>query len=276
LEKGEAVRGMSRSPEERLAGLQDLGAEVVQGDLRDPASLRRACAGAAKVVAAAHSIFGRGDERSAVVDDQGHRDLIDAAQETGVRQFVYLSVIGASPDHPSRFNRYKYGVEQYLKASGLPFTIIRASAFMWFHVHALIGQPLLDTGKVRLFGKGDSLRNFVDEGDVADLVLLALMEPDLQGETIEVGGPENLATVDVVRVYERLSGRTAAVSHVPRGALRVMSPLLRPFHPGLSQVMALSLYEDLHGSSFDASALLEKYPLKLTSVEEYARARIGG
>jgi hypothetical protein len=80
--------------------------------------------------------------------------------------------------------------------------------------------------------------------------------------------------VDVVEEYEQLSGRQAQVSHVPRGALPVMSPLLRPFHPGLSQVMALSLHEDVHGSSFDATPLLERYPLELTSVEEYARAQL--
>ena len=274
LEKGEAVRGMSRTPQEKLADLKEMGAEVVQGDLRDPASLRRACEGASKVVAAAHSILGRGDERSALVDDKGHRDLIDAASVAGVQQFVYVSVIGASSDHPSRFTRYKYGVEQYLKASGLPYTVIRASAFMWFHVHTLIGQPILETGKARLFGKGESLRNFVDESNVAECVLIALEDPDLLGKTIEVGGPENLATVDVVKVYEQLSGRRAQVSHLPRGALRVMSPLLLPFHPGLSQVMAMSLHEDVYGSCFDAAPLLERYPLELTSVEEYARARV--
>jgi hypothetical protein len=105
---------------------------------------------------------------------------------------------------------------------------------------------------------------------------MALEDPDLRGKTIEVGGPENLATVDVVEMYEQLSGRKAQVSHVPRGALRVMSSLLRPFHPGLSQVMALSLHEDVHGSSFDAATLLERYPLELTSVEDYARARVSG
>ena len=275
LENGEAVRGMSRTPQ-KLTGLKEMGGEVLQGDLRDPASLRRACDGATKVVAAAHSILGRGEERSELVDDKGHRDLIDAAREAGVQHFVYISVIGASPDHLSRFARHKYEVEQYLKASGLPYTIVRASCFMWFHVHELIGEPVLETGKVRLFGKGESTRNFVDERDVAECVLMALEDGNLRGTTIEIGGPENLTTVDVVTIYEQLSGRKAEVSHVPQVALRVMSPLLRPFHPGLSQVMALSLHEDLNGSFFDATPLLERYPLELTSVEEYARARVSG
>ena len=111
---------------------------------------------------------------------------------------------------------------------------------------------------------------------MADCVLIALEDPDLRGRTLEIGGPENLATVDVVTLYEQLGGRKAQVSHVPRGALRVLSPLLRPFHPGLSQVMAMSLHDDVHGSHFDATPLLERHPLKLRSVQEYVRAQVMG
>jgi uncharacterized protein YbjT (DUF2867 family) len=71
LEKGEAVRGMSRTPE-KVADLKAMGAEVVRGDLRDPDSLRCACDGATAVIAAAHSLLGRGVKRSNLIDDQGH------------------------------------------------------------------------------------------------------------------------------------------------------------------------------------------------------------
>ena len=59
LAQGERVRAMSRVPA-RLQGLRQLGAEVVAGDLRDEASLGRACEGATKVFAAAHSFLGTG------------------------------------------------------------------------------------------------------------------------------------------------------------------------------------------------------------------------
>lgn len=77
LAAGHRVRVMARTPE-KAASLKEAGAEVVAGDLIDPASLQRACAGAEVVIAAAHSLLGRGRYNSPKVDDSGHRSLIDA------------------------------------------------------------------------------------------------------------------------------------------------------------------------------------------------------
>lgn len=274
LGQGEAVRALSRTPE-KIADLQTMGAQVVQGDLRDPASLHRACAGTTTVIAAAHSLFGRGTERSAVVDDQGHRALIEAAKAAYVRHFVYLSVHFADPNHPVPFGRYKYQVEQVLKASGLSYTIIRAAAFMELHAHQLIGEPILTKGKVTLFGKGESLRNFIAADDVAHYVLLALANPELQNQTIAIGGPENLSSQQVVAIYEQISGRKAQVSHLPRAVLHTLSLLLRPFHPGLSQVMAAGSYFDKHGEFFDMTPTLQRFPVELTPLESWVRRRVG-
>ena len=273
LATGKPVRAFSRRPEEQLVALKAAGAEVVAGDLRDPDSLRRACTGVTHVVASAHAIFGRGAERSSLVDDQGHRDLIDAARSAGVAHFCYISVLGAAPDHPSAFVRYKYAVEEYLRASGLPFTIVRPSAFLETHAYQMLGQPILEMGKTTIFGQGTGRRNFVSVEDVADLILRIWDDPQAVGQTIEIGGPRanNLTNNEVVALFERVAGRQAKVSHVPRGVLAVMSPLLRPLHPGLSQVMALALYEDTHDATFDAAPLLRRYPLTLTRLEDWVR-----
>lgn len=274
LQAGLPVRVLSRQPETRLAELKSAGAEVVAGDLRDPESLRRACAGVTQVIASAHSIFGRGAERSALVDDKGHRDLIDAAKAAGATHFCYISARGAAPDHPSAFLRYKYAVEQYLRASGLPFTIIRPTAFLETHAYMLLGQPILEKGKITILGQGTGRRNFVAVDNVTDLVMQTLADPEAVGQIIEIGGPpeNNLTNNEVAALFEKAAGRPAKISHVPRGVLRVMSPLLRPLHPGLSQVMAFVLYEDIHDTSFDASPLLKRYPLQLTQLEQWIEA----
>lgn len=261
---------MSRAPE-KLAGLQALGADVVQGDLRDPESLPRACRGVTHVLASDHSVFGRGAERSALVDDKGHRDLIDAAQAAGVGHFTYVSVHGAAPDHPSAFVRYVFGVEQYLRAGRMPFTIIRPAAFLETHAYDLIGKPILEQGKATVFGQGNGRRNSVSVDDVARLIVQVWDDPRAAGQTIEIGGPagNNLTNNEVVTLFEQFSGRRAKVSQVLRQVLRVMSPLLRPLHPGLSQVMAYALYDDTHNTTFDAAPFLRRYPMELTQMEHW-------
>lgn len=90
LGMGHRVRAMTRTPAKAEA-LRQLGAEVVPGDLGDAAALCRACAGMDSVLAAAHSILGRGAAASKYIDALGHKQLIDVAKSAGVQQFVYTS-----------------------------------------------------------------------------------------------------------------------------------------------------------------------------------------
>lgn len=273
LQRGHKVRVMTREPQ-RASALKKLGAEVVQGDLRDKASLAQACASVDGVLAAAHSIFGRGSEASAYVDALGHKWLIDAAKEAGVRHFVYTSALGAGPTHPALFFRIKYEIEHYLQQSNLTHTILRPTAFMESHAHMLIGQPILQKGKVSLFGQGENPRNFVAAQDVAQFAVLALTTPQMAGEIVEIGGPENWTNMEVVRLYERMAGKQAKVSHVPLGVLRVMAAVIRPFHPGLSQVMTSSIWFDTTDQTFDPRPTSRKYPILLTQLESWVEKQV--
>jgi uncharacterized protein YbjT (DUF2867 family) len=275
LAKGTAVRIMTRTPE-KAAELQKLGAEVVQGNLLDNASLARACHGIEKVLAAAHSVMGRGRQASKFVDLQGHKDLIDTAKRAGVNHFVYTSAYQYNPTYDAvPFFHFKHKVEEYLQSSGLSYTILRPTAFMEAHAEMFIGQPILDKGKVSLFGKGQNKRNFVAADDVAHFAVMALSDPDFSGRTVDIGGPENLTNMEVVGLYEKLAGRPAKVSHVPLGMLKVMYRIMRPFHPGLSQIMQFSIYDDTTDNSFDPGPMLAAYPaIKLTQLEEWAGQRI--
>jgi uncharacterized protein YbjT (DUF2867 family) len=269
LAAGESVRVMSRTPA-KAAALAAAGAEVVAGDLLDRASVERACTGATAVIAAAHSILGRGRNASVHVDDAGHRQLIDIAKAQRVRHFVYTSVFdygSAYRDVP--FFRIKLEVEQHVKASGLRYTNLRPTAFMDFHAHALIGKPILTKGKIVLIGRGEQPRNFVAADDVARIAMLALRDESFANETVDIGGPENLTDMEVVRLYERAAGKRAKVTHLPLGVARVVSRLARPFHPGLSQALQAAVLADSTDQSFDARALAARLPFRLTRLEEW-------
>ena len=139
LADGQPLRAMSRTPAKADA-LKELGAEVVQGDLCEPASLARACQGVNKVLAAAHAFEAQGGNNPQTVDGAGNRHLIDAARAAGVNHFVFISILGVGPQAPLDFFRFKNQAEEYLKASSLSYTILRAAALMesWA---ALVGGP---------------------------------------------------------------------------------------------------------------------------------------
>ncbi len=272
LAGGHEVRAMTRDPA-RAEDLKALGAEVVQGDLIDPPSLARACQGVDGVLASAHQLMGTGKYTSKAVDDTGHRSLIDAARAAGVKHFVYISVMGACPDHPVDFFRTKARIEQYLRDSGLSYTILRPPAFMEWHVHNLLGLSILQTGKATIYGKGDNPTNFIAGRDVARFAVLALTDPRMKGKTIEVGGPDNVTKNQIAQLYGMFSGHPASVNHVPDGMMRVMSPIMRPLQPVLSRLMAFSVWGDTTDQTFDPQDLLKEYPMSMIHVEDFIRER---
>ena len=269
--EGRPVRAMARSAV-KASDLASLGAEVVQGDLVNAPSLARACAGATHVVAAAHGMLGSGRNRSEAVDDAGHRALVDAARAAGIAHFVYTSVLGASPGHPVDFFRTKYAVEQYVKGSGLSHTILRPSAFMETHAHTFNGKGIVERGKTTLLGRGTRPRNFVAVRDVAAMAVRALTDRTMWGQTIEIGGPENVTDNQVAALYGQVVGVTPKVTHVPSAVLRVASVMLKPVAPGVSRVMRLSsLPDDAYDATFNPTATLQLYPMRLTTLEEFIR-----
>lgn len=274
LSQGKQVRLLVRTPA-KVDDLKQAGAEVIQGDLIDPPSLARACQGVDRVFAAAHSLVGKGKYESRAVDDAGHRALIDAAKAAGIAHFVYTSALGAVPDHPIDFWRTKYRIEEYLKASGLSYTILRPSAFMEWHAHIFNGKSILEKGKTTLLGKGTKLRNFIAVRDVAQFAVLALTDSKLKNRTLELGGPANVTNNQVAELYGKLAGITPKVSHLPPVMAKVLSIVLRPFQPGISRIMYMSsLPDDAFSERFDPAVLLTEFPMHLTTLEEFIRERV--
>lgn len=275
LEKGVKVRALARNPD-RLADLAALGVEVVPGDLVDPASLRRACEGAGRVLASAHSILGRGPHRSERVDGDGHRSLVDAAAGAGVERFVYVSAYGASPGHPVDFFRTKHAIEEHLARSGLPHVILRPTAFMEQHVHLFNGKAVLEGGKARLVGTGTKPRNFVAASDVARIAVEALTADPAPGPVVEIGGPDDLSNVEVAGLYARMAGRPLRVSRLPAAVARALSIVAGPVHPGVARLLGmLALPDDAFDERFGGSGELERrYGFELTRVADFVRERV--
>jgi len=274
LARGRPVRAMTREPT-RAHALRAAGAEVVRGDLRDPDSLRAAMRGVRAVVSASHAMLGAGKNSSARVDDEGQRALIDAAKDAEVGHVVYTSVLGASATHPVDFWRTKERIERYLVASGLAYTIIRPTAFMEVHAYELIGKAVLAGKTVILFGPGTNPKNFVAAADVAALIVRAIGAEELRGETVEIGGPENLSSRQIVAVFERMTGKPAKVVHLPLPVLRAVSRVARPLHPGVSRILQAAIVGETTDQRFDPAPLLARIPLKLTRLEDWARANVG-
>jgi len=215
--RGEQVRVLTRNPD-RAAHQQSSSVDIVTGDVRHPASLSPAVAGVRVVVSAVQGFAGPGRGSPDSVDRKGNANLVAAAAAEGA-DVVLLSMVGAAPDSRLVMARAKFDAEESLKASGVPWTIVRSTPFLetW--------AAFLAVGWV--FGRGRNPINFVAVQDVAAAVSRAVVDPSLRGETIEIAGPRNLTLKELASLMKELKLLARGVHYVPRWLLRLTAPVDR-------------------------------------------------
>lgn len=249
--------------------------EIVTGAVQDRSAIEQAVDGARVVISAIQGFSGTGDSNPRTVDLHGNSVLIQAAQQAGVERLILVSVHGAAPDHPIELFRMKYAAEQALQASGLSWTIIRPAAYMetWAK---LIGEPLVSTGKTRIFGRGENPINFVSASDVAQFVAWAAQEPSIQGECVDVGGPQNLTMRQVTQIIMSATKVSGKVTAVPLPMMRLMAVLMRPLNPTLARQIQAGIVMDTLDMSFDPSAMRRRYPsMPYTSLADVVHRDFG-
>jgi dihydroflavonol-4-reductase len=196
LERGEEVRCLVRdsSPWGNLEGLD---VELVQGDLRDAAALKRAVDGCARVFhcAADYRLHVPDPETMYASNVEGTRNVMAASHDCGVERVVYTSTVGAlglnddgSPADESvpvevdamvgHYKRSKFLAERVAEewaAKGLPVVIVNPSAPVGdMDVKpTATGQMIVDFLLGRMRAYVDTGLNLVDVRDVAEGHVLA-------------------------------------------------------------------------------------------------------
>jgi len=271
VSRGAPVRVLTRS-RARAAHLNHTLVEIVEGDVRVASDVQRAVDGAAVVVSAVHGFAGPGGVSPASVDRDGNRHLVDAAARTGAT-VILMSVVGAAADSPMELFRMKYAAEQHLRARGTPWTIVRSSAFLELWI-ALMSETMDRAGRVMVFGRGDNPINFVSVNDVAALVDRVIADSSARGQTVEIGGPENLTLTQLAAAIQS-AGPAVAPRHIPRAALTAMSVILRPFWPERAREGAAAVALDTMDLRFDPSAIRARYPdQSLTPLSDVLARRV--
>jgi len=206
---GQQVRALVRptSDASKIEELKQSGATLVRGDLKDRASLDAACRGVSAVITTASTTFSRQpDDSIQGVEQDGQRRLVDAAVRAGARRFVYVSFSHhIEVDCP--LTTAKRTVERHLTQSGLDYTILAPSFYMEVWLGPALGFDM-KSGKAQIFGSGKNAISWISLGDVARFAAVAIEHPKAKNATIELGGPEALAPLDVVRTCEELCGRS--------------------------------------------------------------------
>jgi uncharacterized protein YbjT (DUF2867 family) len=214
--RGEAVRCLVRDP--RRLGPARVRVQIALGDLADPASFRHALRGVSTVV---HLAGAWRDQPTAGLEELNGLAtwrLLRASERAGVERFLFLTPLGAVPEHPLRAHRAKALAEEAVDAAAMATATFASS---------LIYAPG-DSRPRLLAGPADARVQPICAADVAGCLLAALARaPSARHERHELAGPHELSW----RGFAALAagGRVLAVPPVAlRPALRAYEALTGP------------------------------------------------
>jgi uncharacterized protein YbjT (DUF2867 family) len=228
LGEGQDVRILVRhnSPAEQMAlqgmatsarSLIDAGAQPVYGDLKDRASLDRACKGIETVITTANSAMRGGEDNVDTVDRQGNQNLIEAARTAGVKQFIFTSFLGADPNSPVPLFQAKAETEARLGECGMPYTVLAPNFFIESWAGMVVGMPLGARQPITLVGEGQRLHSLISVGDVAAFAAATVGHPAAINRRLALGGPEPLSWRGIVDTFGQVLGQELPVQFVAPG-----------------------------------------------------------
>jgi NADH dehydrogenase len=266
------VRALVREAS-RGTHLANWGAELAVGDVTDPTALLTACEDVDAVVHMVAIIKGKPEDFERVMTE-GTRNVVAAAQATGVRRFVLASALGLderSKDAVPYFAA-KWEMERTVRDSGLEHVILRPS-FVFGRDGGIL-PTFVRLAKLApvtpLIGPGTQRLQPIWVEDLAKHYALALTEPATTNRTFELGGPDAVTWNEFWQRLKRVLGVRRPSLHVPFGVMRAQATLTERL-PGApvtrDQLTMLALGDNAVG---DSSAV-DTFKLPLIALDEQLR-----
>lgn len=256
LAAGHKVRAMTRKPDSEAAkALAARGAEVVQGDLDDAASVRRALAGAWGAYGVQNT-WEAGVERE---EEQG-KAFARLVKEAGVQHYVYASVGSAHRHTGVPHFENKSRIEDVIRGLGLPsWTIIRPVFFME-NLTAPSSKPAIVQGQLAVGIKPTTRLQMVAVTDIGKYGRIAFEKhAELNGKAIDIAGDE-LTMPQVAAIIAKVAGHPVTHFQVPIEEIRKFS-----------EDFALMLeWFDRVGYDADIAGNAKAYGIRPTSFAEWA------
>ena len=267
-EQGHKVAGLVRGgrAHPKAKQLLSAGVAIVEGDLSRAETLPNALKNSETVVCTATSMPSAANDGLRRVDHDGMLALIDAAEQQGVKKFIYVSYSGNIRED-SPLKTAKRECENRLLASRMDTVILRPSYFMEVWLSPALGFDPAN-GSARIYGTGDAKVSYMSASNVADFgTIAATRKYSDQGTILEMGGPEPLSQLEAVRIFEHALNRKVKADQVPADALQAQHESPDPLQKTFAALMlAYSKGDVVDG----AVSLAREHSIALCSVAKYA------
>jgi uncharacterized protein YbjT (DUF2867 family) len=206
---GQHVRAMTRHPDSYSGD-----GVAVYGDVHEPRTLAAALDGCRAAYYLVHSLDSKDFER---LDAEAAKAFGEAAADAGVEQIIYLGGLGSETDALSSHLRSRREVEGLLGSGGVPVTVLRAGIIVgrggisWEMTRQLVDHlPAMVTPRwVR------TKTQPIAVADVVRYLVGVLDEPRAKGKVLEIGGPDTMQYVTMLRRVAEIKKRPLFIVPVP-------------------------------------------------------------
>ena len=188
LRAGVDVRILVRD-EAKAKPLKDLGAEVILGDLDKPETILPAVKNVDKI----YLLTWNGETQL-----QQAINVIDAAKKSGNPHIVRHSMWGSEN---SRIIKQGYKIEEILKESGLPWTILKPTFYMQ---NTMMAVQTISSDGVIYWDMKDGKLGMIDVRDIADAAFAVITGKDHEGKEYILTGPEAISFNDVAKIFSNV------------------------------------------------------------------------
>ena len=271
LTKGYKVRCLVRNFR-KASFLKEWGVELVYGDLTKPETLPLCLRGITAIIDASTS---RPDELDSLklVDWDGKLNLIEAAKIAKIKRFIFFSAQNVEQFQNIPLMKLKYGIEQKLQDSKIPYTIFRLTGFY----QGLIEQyaiPVLETLPIWVTNENTYIA-YMDTQDIAKFCLRALQIPQTVNQTFFLSGLKGWVSSEIIDLCEQLAGRPAKVQRVPLLFLKIISNFFGFFEWGqnisdrLAFVKILNTENNFSKSTFDLYKMFKVDSTEIIQLDDY-------
>ena len=220
-EKDHRVRCLVRPPEElNMAVPLKNEPEIVYGDLLDPDSIEKALDGIEVAYYLVHSMGGKSFREMKAFEERDRKaaqNFVNAADKVGLKRIIYLGGLGETADNISPHLASRQEVGKILSSRRVKTTVLRAAVIIGAGGAGFeIMRYLVERLPIMLCPKWIYTRSQpIAVENVLDYLAGALETTETADDTFDIGGPEVLSYVDLMRMYARVRGLKRIIMGVP-------------------------------------------------------------
>ena len=214
------LRAVARNPE-KLKQNDIIPNEILKAELTDPDSIRECCRGIDIVISTVGITKQKDGLTYMDVDYQANLNLLKEAKISGVKKFIYVSVLNGEKLRNLKICDAKELFVEQLKQSGIDYCIVRPNGFFsdmseFFN--------MAKNGRIYLFGNGNLKANPI-HGE--DLAVVCVNTIDSLDKEIEIGGPETLTQNEIASIAFDVLGSKRKITYIPEWVRIAILKLLK-------------------------------------------------